>query len=114
MAPRYYGQGYGKVTKAQARYKKNYDANLQKTFELNHVDYYTYIRVQRKILNNHHHKLAPITEGPHKVTKFNNNIVFIEKTERQVEEVLSSGVILAPEPKTEKQVEENLKATAID
>lgn len=62
MAPRYDVRDRGETDLKKARWKKNYDARLQKQSELIRVDDYMYLRVERKNLKQYRLKRAPIAE----------------------------------------------------
>ena len=98
-----------RLTKAQARYKKNFDARLRKQRENITVDDYVYLRVERKDPTEHRHKLAAIAEGPYRVTKADDATVVIERPDRSVEKVSRSRVVLAPKPTTDEEMKEILK-----
>lgn len=51
----------------------------------------------------HSNKLAPIAEGSYKVTKVvDNHKVVFKKTDRAVEKVSRTRVVLAPKPQSKK------------
>lgn len=100
-----------RLTKEQARYKKHYDASLRNQSEEIHFDDYMYLQIKRKNPNECRYKLAPIAEGPQKVTKVDNRTFFIEKTDQSVGKVSCSRVVLALKPQSEKEVETILKPT---
>lgn len=99
------------LTKAQARYKKNDDFRLLKQCEVIHLDDYVYLRVERKDPNEHRHKLPPIAKGPWKVIKVDDKTVVIEKTDRL--KVSHLRILLAPEPKSKKEMESIFKPTKV-
>lgn len=92
----------------------NYDAGLREQSEVIHDDEYVHLRVEWKKPKDHRHKFEPVAEGPYKVTKGDNNTVFIEKMERFVENVSRSRVLLTPRPETRNEVEDILKPIAIN
>lgn len=53
-----------RLKKAQSRYKSTYDTHLRKHAEVNKVDDYLYLRIERSDPNEHRHKLAPVAKGP--------------------------------------------------
>lgn len=85
-----------RLEKVQVRYKKKYDAI--------HEDDYVHLRVERKNPKEHRHKLAPIAEGRYKVTNVDDKTVAIEKTDRSVENVSRSRVLIVTKPQTENEV----------
>ena len=101
------------LQKAQARYKKNYDKRLRKQSEVIREDDYVYLRVERKNPKDHRHKLAPVVEGPFRVTKATGNTATIERKDRSVEKVSRSRVVLAPRPPTNQEVQDILRPTKL-
>lgn len=93
-----------RLENAQTRCEKNYDARLHKKQEVIHDDDYVFIRVEPKNPKDHRHKLASIAEGLFKVTNVDGNMITIEETDRSVEIVSRSRVVLATTTKTEKEV----------
>jgi len=98
-----------RLLKSQERYKRNYDSRLRKQVEVVKQGDYVFLRVERKNPKDHRHKLAPIAEGPFLVTKTDKNTVVIERSDRSVEKVSRSRVVLAPKPKTKEEVKEILR-----
>lgn len=58
-----------RVTKAQTRYEKHFDARLRKQKEVINVDDYLYLSMEQKYADEHRHKRAPIAEVSYEVTK---------------------------------------------
>lgn len=58
-----------RLTKAQTRYEKNFDARLRKQKEVIKVDDYLYLSMEQKYQDEHRHKCAPIAEVSYEVTK---------------------------------------------
>ena len=98
-----------RLTKAQARYKKSYDARLRIQRENINVGDHVYLRVERRNPDEHRQKLAPIAEGPYKVNKTDEHTIVIERPKRTVDKVSRSRVVLAPTPKTDEEMQEILK-----
>lgn len=93
-----------RLTKAQWRYKKNFDARLRKRLVLNVYDY-VYLRFERKEPNEHRHQHGSIVEGPYKVKRTDEKAVVLEKTDRSVEKVSSPRVVLVPKTKSKEEME---------
>ena len=70
---------------------------------------YVFLWVELKNSKDHRHNIAPIAEGPFLVTKKDKNTVVIERSDRSVEKVSRSRVVLAPKPKTKEEVKEILR-----
>ena len=94
---------------AQARYKRNYDRRLRRQAEKIQVDDHVFLRVERKNLHDHRHKLAAVAEGPFRVKEAKDDTVVIEKPDRTVERVSRSRVVLAPKPATVREVDAILR-----
>ena len=103
-----------RLDSAQARAKRNYDRRLRKQKETIQEGDFVYLRVERKNAADHRHKLAPVAEGPFRVTKTTGNTVVIERADRSVERVSRSRVVLAPKPLTEAEMEQTLQPTLVD
>lgn len=66
-------------------------------------------RVERKPPKDHRHKLAPVAEGQFKAIKSDGNTVTIEKTDRSVEAVSRSRVLLKPKTASVEEVNQELQ-----
>ena len=75
------------LTKAQQRYKRNYDARLRRHRENIKKNDYVYLRVDRRDEKEHWHKLAAVAEGPFKVLDTHDKTVVIEKDDKTIERV---------------------------
>lgn len=98
-----------RLDKAQARYKKNFDKRLRKQYELVTKGNEVFLPVKRKSAKEHHHKLAPVAEGPFKVTKADNKTVVIQRSDRSVERVSRTRVVLDSKAMSKKDFEDIVK-----
>lgn len=96
--------------KAQAGYKRNYHARLRKQRKFINVDDYVYLRFEHKNADDHRNKLASVAKGSFCFPKVDENTVMIERTDLYVEKVSRSSVILAPNPKDRRRVDDNSRA----
>ena len=71
------------LAKAQARYKRNYDARLRRENTVIKSDDWVYIRVERRDAKEHRHKLSAVAEDPYRVDNANGNTVVIESQTRR-------------------------------
>ncbi len=99
----------GRLERAQARYKKNYDARLRRQSERIKKNDYVYVRVERRDEKEHRHKLAAVAEGPYRVIETKDTTVTIEKDDKSVERLSRSRVVAAPEPRMETEIQESVR-----
>lgn len=90
-----------RITKAQEKYNKNYDARLQKKAVL-HVDDYVYLKVERNNPKDHRHKLLKVVEGAYKITKTENNTVVIKRRKGLLRTYKDRELLLRPSDKPAK------------
>ena len=102
-----------RLAQAQARYKRDYDRRLRRQDETIQAGDHVYLRVERKNAKDHRHKLAPVAEGPYRVSKSEGNTVVIELDDRSVERVSRSRVVLAPKPQTSQEAQDLLRPVAL-
>lgn len=85
----------------------NYQEHLWKQAEVIKIDDYVYIGVKRKYTNKTRHKLTPVADGPYVVKKTVKNTddktVVIENTDRSVENVWPSSVVLTPKTNSKEE-----------
>lgn len=104
FASGYYKKDEVLVRKNRLDTKKNYDARLRKQSKVINEHEFVYVMVKRKYSTDHGHKLAQIDEGPCRVNKVDKTKVFLieRTTNRSVEKVSRSRVVLDPKPQTKK------------
>lgn len=89
-----------RLDKSQTHYKNNCEAILRKQSEIIRKHEEVYFRFEQKSPNGHTHKLEPVPEGLFKLTKACGNTIAIKKTNRSIQNVSRSRVILPPKPQT--------------
>ena len=102
------------LSKAQERYKRNYDRRLRRDLENIKAGDFVFLRVERKDDKETRHKLAPIADGPYLVKDVNQDAktVVIVYDDQTVENVSRSRVVLAPRRLTPtEQVDETRPMT---
>eukprot|EP00171_Calliarthron_tuberculosum_P014574 IDg14574t1 len=92
------GEFRKELMKSQQRYKKNYDKHLcirRKHFE---VGGYAFLRLEKNSegKTTRRHKLAPIADGPFRVTTVKERTVVLERPDKTREEVSIDRVKPAP------------------
>ena len=86
------------LSKEQARYKKNFDSRLRLPKQEIRPGMYVFVRREKRTEEAPSHKLAPVAEGPYRVTDLGDGTVVIRTTNLAEERVSLDRVVQAPHP----------------
>ena len=86
------------LAKEQARYKKNFDSRLRLPKQEIRPGMYVFVRREKRTEEAPSHKLAPVAEGPYRVTDLGDGTVVIRTTDLAEERVSLDRVVQAPHP----------------